>query len=66
VSKDLLKLSFIKNNQLMLSFQEQILQGIPSELPPVKNYDSLINHAPKRKKILSKEETKLALRKALR
>jgi len=50
----------------MLSFQEQILQGIPSELPPVKNYDSLINHAPKRKKILSKEETKLALRNALR
>jgi urocanate hydratase/very-short-patch-repair endonuclease len=64
---DLLKLSFIKKNtQLMLSFQEQILQGIPSELPPVKKYDSLINHAPKRKKILSKEETKLALRNALR
>ncbi len=47
-------------------FKEQILQGIPSELPEVKVYDSAINHAPKRKDILNKEEKKLALRNALR
>lgn len=48
------------------TFKEQILQGIPSELPEVKVYDSAINHAPKRKDILNKEEKKLALRNALR
>ena len=47
-------------------FQQHILQGIPTELPPVKEYDSEINHAPKRKAILSAEEKKLAIRNALR
>lgn len=47
-------------------FKSQILQGIPDELPPVKAYDPNINHAPKRKDILSKEEKKLAIRNALR
>lgn len=47
-------------------FQKQILQGIPDELPAVKAYDSSINHAPKRKDILSAEEKKLAIRNALR
>ena len=50
----------------MLRFQEQILQGIPAELPAPKVYDANINHAPKRKQILSNEEKKLALRNALR
>lgn len=50
----------------MLSFQEQILQGIPAELPVAKAYDPSINHAPKRKQILSQDEKKLALRNALR
>lgn len=49
-----------------LSFKESILQGIPDELPPAKNYDSNINHAPKRKDILTVEEKKLAVRNALR
>lgn len=49
-----------------LSFQEQILQGIPNELPEVKPYDSSVSHAPKRKDILSVEEKKLALKNALR
>ena len=49
-----------------LSFKEQILQGIPDELPSVKEYDSSINHAPKRKDILTTEEKKLALKNALR
>lgn len=49
-----------------LSFKDQILEGIPDILPQVKSYDSSINHAPKRKAILSKEEEKLALKNALR
>ncbi len=49
-----------------LSFKDQILEGIPNILPQPKAYDSSINHAPKRKAILSAEEEKLALRNALR
>lgn len=47
-------------------FQQSIIQGIPEVLPPVKAWDPMINHAPKRKEILSKEEKKLALKNALR
>ena len=47
-------------------FQEDIKQGIPSLLPPKKVYELNVNHAPKRKEILSHEERKLALRNALR
>lgn len=47
-------------------FQQLILQGIPSELPAPKPYDTSINHAPRRKEILDAEEKKLALRNALR
>jgi urocanate hydratase len=47
-------------------FQSYILQGIPSQLPEVKPYESNINHAPKRKAILNDEEKKLALKNALR
>ena len=43
-----------------MTFQEQILQGIPSVLPNPKSYEAEINHAPKRKEILSDEEKKLA------
>jgi urocanate hydratase len=53
-------------NQVALSFQEQILQGIPAELPALKPFNPNINHAPKRKEILSVEEKKLALKNALR
>lgn len=49
-----------------MNFKEIIQQGIPTELPPVKPYDTSVSHAPKRKNILSKEEKKLALRNALR
>jgi urocanate hydratase len=49
-----------------MTFQEQIQQGIPSILPQPKPYEANINHAPKRKEILSDEEKKLALRNALR
>lgn len=49
-----------------MDFKALILQGIPQELPPAKAYDSSINHAPKRKDILSPDEKKLALKNALR
>jgi urocanate hydratase len=49
-----------------MTFQEQILQGIPSVLPNPKPYEVEINHAPKRKEILSDDEKKLALKNALR
>ena len=47
-------------------FRKEIQLGIPNELPEPKPYDTEINHAPKRKEILSSEEKKLALRNALR
>ena len=47
-------------------FKREIRLGIPNELPEPKPYDTEINHAPKRKEILSSEEKKLALRNALR
>ncbi|WMI69018.1 urocanate hydratase [Mangrovimonas sp. YM274] len=49
-----------------MTFQEQILQGIPTELPAKKAYPEGINRAPKRKDILSKEDKQLAVRNALR
>ena len=49
-----------------MTFKEQIQQGIPSILPQKAAYDPTINHAPKRKEILSGEEKKLALKNALR
>ncbi|WP_178989980.1 urocanate hydratase [Winogradskyella schleiferi] len=49
-----------------LSFKDQILAGIPNSLPEPKPFDVSINHAPKRKAILSEEEEKLALKNALR
>lgn len=47
-------------------FQQHILNGIPNELPQPKVYETTINHAPKRKDILSAEEKKLAITNALR
>lgn len=47
-------------------FQEAVLQGIPKILPPKKQYDTTVSHAPKRKDILTTEEKKLALKNALR
>ncbi len=50
----------------MNTFQQEILAGIPAGLPEVKPYDPSINHAPKRKDILTDEEKVLALKNALR
>ncbi|MDR0972087.1 MAG: urocanate hydratase [Bacteroidales bacterium] len=49
-----------------MDFKQAILEGIPQELPQKKEYDQSVNHAPKRKDILSKKEKKLAIRNALR
>ncbi|SFF75005.1 urocanate hydratase [Salegentibacter agarivorans] len=53
-------------NRKSMDFKAKILQGIPSELPPKKEYDTSVNHAPKRKAILNAEEKQLALQNALR
>ena len=49
-----------------MTFKEMISQGIPSELPNKRPYNPSLNHAPKRKEILTQEEKKLALKNALR
>ena len=47
-------------------FQQEIRQGIPATLPEMAQYDPDINHAPRRKDILTVEQKRLALRNALR
>ena len=47
-------------------FRKLVAEGIPDKLPDTKPYDPQLNHAPKRKDILSPEEKKLAVRNALR
>ena len=47
-------------------FRKAVAEGIPDVLPEPKPYDAAINHAPKRKDILSAEEKILAIRNALR
>lgn len=50
----------------MTTFSQQIRAGIPDTLPCSKPYDTAINHAPRRKDILTADEKRLALRNALR
>ncbi|MCB0654398.1 MAG: urocanate hydratase [Saprospiraceae bacterium] len=52
----------------MTSFQQQIKQGIPSELPEAKPYDHHVSHAPRRviEGVLTTKEKKLAIKNALR
>ena len=47
-------------------FRKDILEGIPDDLPPARPFNPDVNHAPRRKEVLSPEEKKLALRNALR
>ena len=49
-----------------MTFKEEILAGLGNVLPEPKPYDTSINHAPKRKDILTPQQKKLALRNALR
>jgi len=50
----------------LIDFQNEILEGIPAVLPEKQSFDINVNHAPKRKDILSNSEKKLAIRNALR
>ncbi len=47
-------------------FQQEIAAGIPDNLPAEREYDTSVNHAPRRKDILTREEKALALKNALR
>jgi urocanate hydratase len=47
-------------------FKKLVAEGIPSELPAPKPYDQDLNHAPRRKDILTGSEKKLAIKNALR
>ena len=47
-------------------FQQAIIQGIPDELPSPKPFDPEVNHAPRRKDILTPAEKRLAVKNALR
>lgn len=49
-----------------MTFSEEIRLGIPTELPTPRPYDPDVNHAPRRKKILTPQEERLALKNALR
>lgn len=49
-----------------MTFKEAVAEGIPAYLPEKKAYDPAVNHAPKRKKILTEAEKRLALKNALR
>ena len=48
------------------AFKHELMEGIPNELPPAYEFNTNLNHAPKRKDSLNKEEKKLALKNALR
>jgi len=50
----------------MISFADEIKQGIPQELPTPQRWNAQVNHAPKRKEILTATEKKLAIANALR
>lgn len=54
------------NTDNLTDFQREITEGIPAQIPQVKPYDKSVNHAPKRKDILTLEEKKMALKNALR
>ena len=50
----------------LAEFQQELREGIPSQLPEMQPWDDTVNHAPKRKDILTKAEKELAVRNALR
>lgn len=50
----------------MRDFKTLVCEGIPARIPDAQPYDTTVNHAPKRKDILTKEQKRLALKNALR
>jgi urocanate hydratase len=61
--KTMMKMETVLNKK---DFQQEIIEGIPTQLPESGPLDPKLNHAPKRKEILSAEEKKLAIKNALR
>lgn len=49
-----------------LSFQEEILEGIPNNYPDMPIFESNISRAPKRRNVLNRNEQILAIKNALR
>lgn len=47
-------------------FRIAVSEGIPAQIPAAKPYDTEVNHAPRRKKILTPAQERLALKNALR
>ena len=56
----------LNSMQKISDFKKSILDGIPKEIPIKNDYDTSLNRAPIRKKILNSNEKKLALKNALR
>lgn len=50
----------------MKDFKTLVCEGIPAQIPDAQPYDTTVNHAPKRKDILTKEQKRLSLKNALR
>ncbi len=50
----------------MKDFKTLVCEGIPAQIPDAQPYDTTVNHAPKRKDILTKEQKRMALKNALR
>ncbi|MFN2313464.1 MAG: urocanate hydratase, partial [Bacteroidales bacterium] len=50
----------------MNDFRSEIREGIPDHLPGPNSFDTSVNHAPRRRDLLTTDEKKLALRNALR
>ena len=50
----------------MKDFKTLVCEGIPAQIPDAQPYDTTVNHAPKRKDILTREQKRLALKNALR
>jgi len=51
---------------MSIDFRTAVAEGIPASLPDARPYDPDVNHAPKRKDILTPDEKKLAVANALR
>ncbi len=50
----------------MIDFFDEFKTGVPSELPPKKELDLSVDHAPKRPHVLNEKEKKLAISNSLR
>ena len=49
-----------------MAFSEEVREGIPEQLPPLRLLDTSVSHAPSRPQVLSEAEKRLAVENALR